>query len=80
MAIAPEWRGMGVGNALLETLIAWAKTRPRIEKICLAVLADNIPAIGLYRKYGFQEEGRRIREIKTGPDEYSDDLLIYRFV
>ncbi len=80
MAIAPDWWGLGLGNALLETLIAWAETRDRVEKITLAVLADNTPAMSLYRKFGFKEEGHRIREFKIGPGQYADDILMYRFV
>jgi RimJ/RimL family protein N-acetyltransferase len=46
----------------------------------LAVFATNARAIGLYRKLGFVEEGRRPREVKFGADQYVDDILMYRFV
>jgi RimJ/RimL family protein N-acetyltransferase len=80
ISIAKRWRGRGVGRVLLQTLIEWAEAHPVIEKLSLAVLANNDPAIGLYRKCGFVEEGRRVREVKLGPDQYCDDLLMYRFV
>jgi ribosomal protein S18 acetylase RimI-like enzyme len=37
-------------------------------------------AMGLYRKLGFVEEGRRPRELKLGPEHYIDEILMYRFV
>jgi RimJ/RimL family protein N-acetyltransferase len=80
MSVVREWRGKGVGTALLTTLIDWAEAHPALEKVSLAVFADNEPAIGLYRKLGFVEEGRRVREVRFGADRYVDDLLMYRFV
>jgi RimJ/RimL family protein N-acetyltransferase len=71
---------MGIGTALLQTLIDWAEANPLIEKIGMAVFANNERAIRLYRKLGFVEEGRRPREMKLGPGWYVDDVLMYRFV
>ncbi|WP_218932152.1 GNAT family N-acetyltransferase [Adhaeretor mobilis] len=57
MGVAPQWRGQGVGRQLLQTFLAWAELNPMLEKICLAVVANNARAIALYKKLGFQEEG-----------------------
>ena len=43
-------------------------------------LCQQRTAIRLYRKLGFVEEGRRPREMKLGPGQYVDDVLMYRFV
>jgi RimJ/RimL family protein N-acetyltransferase len=51
-----------------------------IEKIGLSVFATNLDAIRLYKRLGFVEEGRQPREIKLGPGEYADNVLMYRFV
>ena len=80
MLVERDYRGRGVGTALLETLIRWAEQHPTIEKLGLAVLATNTPAINVYRRLGFLEEGRRIHELKLGLHEYTDDILMYRFV
>jgi RimJ/RimL family protein N-acetyltransferase len=80
MSVERAWRGQGVGEALLNTLMEWAKQNPVIEKVGLAVLSTNTRAIGLYKKAGFIEEGRRPREIKIGPNEYVDEVLMFRFV
>lgn len=80
MTVEKEWRSRGVGTALLQSAVDWASSHPIIEKLCLAVFATNHRAIGLYRKLGFIEEGRRIREIKVDSERYIDDILMYRLV
>ncbi|CAG0934106.1 phosphinothricin acetyltransferase [Planctomycetaceae bacterium] len=80
ISIRKQWRGRGVGEAVLRALLDWATKNPRIEKVSLAVLADNANAIALYRKLGFIEEGRRVCEIKVAKGKYVDDLLMYRWV
>jgi RimJ/RimL family protein N-acetyltransferase len=79
MSVERAWRGKGVGEGLLNVLMAWAKENPLIEKVGLSVLSSNTRAIGLYKKLGFIEEGRRPREIKMGPGEYVDEILMFRF-
>ena len=79
-SVAEHWQGKGIGMALLQALIDWAEANPLIEKIGLAVFANNERATRLYRKMGFVEEGRRPREMKLGPGQYVDDILMYRFV
>jgi RimJ/RimL family protein N-acetyltransferase len=74
------WRRQGLGTLLMQRLLTWAEQEPTVEKVCLAVFAANTAAIRLYRKLGFIEEGRRIREIKLGPEHYVDDILMYRWV
>ena len=72
------WRGRGVGRALLEGCIAWAEASSVVEKLGLAVFADNEAAIGLYQRCGFAEEGRRLREYRMEDGSYRDDVLMYR--
>jgi RimJ/RimL family protein N-acetyltransferase len=80
LSVVAAWRGRGVGDALMTTLMTWAAENPLLEKVCLGVVEDNVPAVALYRKHGFVEEARRPREIRYAPDRYSADLLMYRFV
>jgi RimJ/RimL family protein N-acetyltransferase len=58
IAVARDHRGQGIGTALIEALIAWAPQRgiTRIEGEAFSV---NERAMGLYKRLGFQEEGRR---------------------
>jgi transglutaminase-like putative cysteine protease len=80
MSVRENWQRMGVGTALLRCLLDWAEANPLIEKVGLAVFSDNLPAISLYRKFGFIEEGRQPRQIKLGSDAYQDLVLMYRYV
>lgn len=54
--------GLGVGGAILNYLIQWAKSTGIIRKVNLIVRDDNENAIKLYKKYGFVEEGLITRE------------------
>ncbi len=80
MSVRAQFRGKGIGTALLQSLIDWAKGNPSIEKVALSVFAANQPAIGLYKKMGFPEEGCRVQAIKIEDGQYIDDILMYRFV
>lgn len=78
--LARQWRGRGLGRALLGRLIGWAEANQRLEKLTLAVFATNEHAQALYRACGFEVEGRCPRDMKLGPGSYLDSVLMYRFV
>lgn len=69
-------QGQGVGRALMNALLHWARSNPGVEKVELQVRSSNLPAITLYRSLGFVEEGRKTRRLKVGPDEYLDDVYM----
>lgn len=60
MGVMAQWRGRGIGRQLMIDTVeaADAENFLRIE---LCVLSDNVRAIKLYRDFGFDEEGRKIR-------------------
>lgn len=78
--VAKDQRGAGVGKALMDACVAWAVASPVVEKLGLAVFADNERALAMYRGMGFVEEGRRPREYRLEDGTYRDDVLLYRFV
>ena len=80
ITVIKDFRGVGVGKALMETLLNWASDNPLMEKVSLEVFDINKPAIGLYNKLGFIEEGRKIKAIKRGQDSYADSILMYKFI
>jgi RimJ/RimL family protein N-acetyltransferase len=57
MHVASEWRGQGIGRALMQDAIAWAAAEPGVHKIALQVWPHNEPAQRLYRSCGFEQEG-----------------------
>lgn len=58
LAVDPEYRGKGVGFALLRALAGECRRRS-IRVIHLEVRPSNAGALRLYRKFGFLEDGRR---------------------
>ncbi len=58
VAIEPEYRGKGVGTALMEELIRRVKERG-VGAMTLEVRPSNVAALALYGKFGMKEEGRR---------------------
>ena len=73
MAVARDWRGAGVGSALMAAAIDWARER-RLHKLSLGVFPHNAAAIALYRKYGFVEEGHRVKHYRRQSGELWDSI------
>lgn len=57
ISIQRRARRLGLGEALLLQGIEWSR-HVGIRKLALVVFASNEPAIALYRKVGFEVEGR----------------------
>lgn len=57
MAVAPAWRGRGVGRQLLLAAVDVAERWHGVRRIELEVYTDNAPAIALYAAHGFMHEG-----------------------
>ena len=74
IAIRKELRGLGLGRAMLEEGIRWARS-VGIRKLTLGVFATNEPAIRLYRSLGFVEEGRLRGQVILGGIPV-DELLL----
>ncbi|HWZ57527.1 MAG TPA: ribosomal protein S18-alanine N-acetyltransferase [Gemmatimonadaceae bacterium] len=60
LAVAPEWRGQGVGAALLDAALAEMR-RGGAHVAHLEVRDSNLPARALYGSRGFTPVGRRRR-------------------
>lgn len=71
MAVLREWRGRGVGSALLAAAIEWSRGQG-LHKLMLGVFPHNAAGIALYRKFGFVEEGRRVKQIRRQSGELWD--------
>jgi ribosomal protein S18 acetylase RimI-like enzyme len=73
MAVARPWRGRGVGTALLEAAMKWAREEG-LHKLSLSVFPHNASAIALYRRFGFVEEGRRTKHFRRASGELWDAI------
>jgi RimJ/RimL family protein N-acetyltransferase len=76
MAVGREFWRLGLGRALLESLLLWADTHG-VVRVALEVVETNTPAIRLYESLGFEHEGRLRARRKHG-DVYLDDYMMSR--
>ena len=68
LAVDPEHQGRGIGARLLGLLLDAARERG-LSGVTLEVRTGNEPALALYRRFGFVEEGvRRGYYEETGDD------------
>jgi RimJ/RimL family protein N-acetyltransferase len=74
LMVAVTHRRRGIGRALLEQAVAWAREAD-IRKLELHVFPWNEPAIVLYERFGFEREGLR-REHYSRDGEYVDAILM----
>jgi ribosomal protein S18 acetylase RimI-like enzyme len=74
------FEGRGIGRALMNHLIDWARGEPSVQKVELRVRHENERAIRLYRSLGFSEEGRFERRIKLADGRYLDDVAMALWV
>ena len=75
MYVPKELRGQGIGKALLEAAIEYAKSLPDLERINLAVVLTNKEARLLFVSHGFQSYGMERKALKLH-DRYFDQELM----
>ena len=77
MLIADGWRGRGIGGQLMQAAIDWA-ARTGAHKMALEVWPHNEAGLRLYRRFGFVEEGRKVRHYRRRNGEIWDAVLMGR--
>jgi RimJ/RimL family protein N-acetyltransferase len=75
MLVADGYRGQGIGSALLETAVAWAREHG-CHKLALQMWPHNARARGLYEKFGFVEEGRLLRHYRRQDGSLWDAVVM----
>lgn len=77
MAVHDDFQGRGVGSALLVACLDLADRWLDLRRIELEVYTDNLAAIHLYEKFGFEREGL-LREYAFRDGSYTDAFLMAR--
>jgi RimJ/RimL family protein N-acetyltransferase len=76
LMVAESHRRQGVGRALLDEAVAWARSAG-VRKLELHVFPWNEPALGLYETFGFEREGYRKRHYERGGELVDAILMAY---
>jgi RimJ/RimL family protein N-acetyltransferase len=74
MFVVADRRGRGIGTALMEHALRWARDHG-LERVELTVYPHNEAALALYRRFGFEQEGRLVRHAKKSYG-YEDEILM----
>jgi RimJ/RimL family protein N-acetyltransferase len=77
LMVAKDARGRGVGRALLQAAVDWARGAT-IRKLELHVFPWNKPAIELYQRFGFEQEGYRTAHYCRAGNDVDAILMAYR--
>jgi GNAT superfamily N-acetyltransferase len=78
MYVAHEFRGQGVGRALVQEAIRYARTLPGLEELILAVTVGNDEARRLYLAAGFVPSHVEKRYIKVDNEDYDIEWMTLR--
>lgn len=76
LMVNSDYQNKGVGSLLMDKLINLSESI-NIIRLELCVFRDNYKAINLYKKFGFKEEGIKVKSaLKNG--EYADEIMMAR--
>lgn len=76
LAVRPEYQGRGLASRFLKTILSIGQ-RINVRNFFLEVRPSNIPAVNLYRSFGFILAGRRPAYYDNGEDAYLMTLKIF---
>lgn len=77
MGVHDHHVGTGIGTALMRAMIDLADNWLNLRRVELTVFVDNEPAIGLYSKFGFEQEGM-LRDFAFRDGRYVDAFAMAR--
>lgn len=78
--VLTSYRELGIGTALLYSVIGWARTNPSLDLLTLNVNSSDLAARMLYEKMGFLEEGLFIGQSSARGQQYAHGIEMYKFV
>ena len=72
--IVRDWRGRGIGSALLRYAMRWAKEND-YRRLEADIFTTNERSVNLFNKAGFQEETCRRRSVQVGVQRINEVVL-----
>jgi len=79
VAVKKEFWNKGIGKARLKECIEWSKEN-KLLKLILEVDSDNERAYSLYKKLGFNIEGKKIKDRILADGTSKDSYLMALFL
>ncbi len=78
ISVRKEYWGCGLGSFLMQVAVEWAANG--FEQLELGVFEDNVRAIHLYEKFGFQKYGVNPRAFKLKDGTYRDEIIMVKML
>lgn len=75
MCVLREFWRLGIGGRIVDYLLGWAQEQG-LRKLTLRVFEHNAPAVALYRKAGFIEEGLLKGDVRRADGTYGDTIIM----
>lgn len=76
MYVEPDFRGKGIGKALIEKAIKEASEKKTVRQIYLTVVSSNEAAKSLYQSLGFQTYGVDRQAMRYKGEFYDHELMV----
>jgi len=71
-----DYRGKGVGKALMAELLLRVRSQTGLEQVNLGVSTDQLAAKKLYESLGFEVYGHERQSLKIGEEYVDKDLMV----
>ena len=79
ISVKKEYWGNGIGSAVMEELIRFAREHDKIKNISLGVKASNHRAIAMYEKFGFKKVGLH-KDYFNVEGNFDDEILMDLYI
>lgn len=77
ITVSKQYQGKGIGSKLMEVMVDYCDNWLNIRRIELEVYAINNNGLGLYKKFGFEQEGV-MRDYAFRDGQYVDAIVMSR--
>lgn len=75
VGVQKDFWGYGIGDKLMTSMLNKSK-KLGLKKMSMDVVETNYSAISLYKKHGFEIEGKRVMDHYIGDDTYLNSLIM----
>jgi RimJ/RimL family protein N-acetyltransferase len=79
MYVHPDYHGKGIAKQLVQHTMEEAFRIPGIEQISLSAVANNLAAIRLYEKMGFEHYGLAKNYFRINDTTYTDQVFMISY-